>query len=89
MKKQQLKLIAAIANAMPVIIDNKAEYYKIKGHERNRKGELTGRKNFEIIIGIPVNHRRRLKKAFIRGGVPAMEIYQKRVEKHQSETKVA
>lgn len=78
MKKKQLKLIAALAYPLPVIIDNKAGYLRIAGAY-----DKSGRRKYQQMIGIQVNHRRRLKRRFIQGGVSAMETYLKQVEEHQ------
>lgn len=87
MKKKKIKIYRQLAGALPEIFEGKALYFSLVGHERNRKGQLTGRLLNERRQGIRVNHVRRIKRAHLRDGIEGIGRYLDKVREYERETK--
>lgn len=87
MKKKQLKIYRKIARNLPEIREGKAGYVALIGHERDKKGNLTGKIIVENRKGIRVNHARRLRRADQRDGLDGMARYLYRVRQFENQTK--
>lgn len=87
MKKKKLKIFRQLVRNLPEIREGEADYFVLVGHERNEYDKLTGKKKYEMLKGIPVNHARRIKRAYQRGGGEEIGRYLDRVRRFEQETK--
>lgn len=87
MKKKQLRIYQKLARNLPEIIEGKADYRILIGHDRDEKGRLTGKKIVAYRKGIRVNHVRRIKRADLRDGVDGIIRYLDKVRKYELQTK--